>query len=165
MQAVFAASDRPYPDKIRLNRIKALNGLLSDAPVPKEFLDDPRCTVQTEDGSGFRLFHRARAGGRPPAAPGRAGQAPRGGRPGPARGAARRAATGPTSPALPATERRAALARWLTSPDNPLVARVLVNRVWGWHFGRGIVAHAQRLRRPGRAADASRAARLAGRAT
>jgi hypothetical protein len=36
--------------------------------------------------------------------------------------------------------RRRALAEWLGSPDNPLTARVLVNRVWHHHFGRGIVA-------------------------
>jgi hypothetical protein len=41
---------------------------------------------------------------------------------------------------VPPGKRRAALAEWLTSPGNPLVARVLVNRVWGWHLGRGIVA-------------------------
>jgi hypothetical protein len=35
--------------------------------------------------------------------------------------------------------RRAALAEWLTSPDNPLTWRVIVNRVWQYHFGRGIV--------------------------
>jgi hypothetical protein len=35
--------------------------------------------------------------------------------------------------------RRAALAKWLTSPDNPLTWRVIVNRVWQDHFGRGIV--------------------------
>lgn len=36
--------------------------------------------------------------------------------------------------------RRRALAEWLISPDNPLTARVIVNRIWHYHFGRGIVA-------------------------
>jgi len=37
------------------------------------------------------------------------------------------------------TGRRTALAEWLASADNPLTARVIVNRVWNYHFGRGIV--------------------------
>jgi hypothetical protein len=36
--------------------------------------------------------------------------------------------------------RRRALAEAIASQDNPLTARVMINRIWGWHFGRGIVA-------------------------
>jgi hypothetical protein len=55
----------------------------------------------------------------------------------------------PVSPELPTRfslpdasregERRAALARWLADPLNPLTWRVIVNRVWHYHFGKGIV--------------------------
>ncbi|MFG0297663.1 MAG: PSD1 and planctomycete cytochrome C domain-containing protein [Maioricimonas sp. JB045] len=47
----------------------------------------------------------------------------------------------PLSPQYPrqSTGRRAALARWMTSRDNPLTARVAVNHIWLRHFGRGLV--------------------------
>ena len=37
------------------------------------------------------------------------------------------------------TGRRLAFANWLTSPEHPLTSRVIVNRIWHHHFGRGIV--------------------------
>jgi hypothetical protein len=41
---------------------------------------------------------------------------------------------------LNSTGRRTALANWLASPENPLTARVMVNRIWYHHFGQGIAA-------------------------
>jgi hypothetical protein len=156
MQAIFAASDRPYPDKVRLLRIKALNGLLSDAPLPKDLENDPRCTLQTEERVGLRLFHRRE--------PMTIHSLRRGelSKPrdvvGPAFPAALLAKKGsgvfsgslkelgqrgpeqtPDPFLVGPTRRRAKLAQWLRSRENPLTPRVLVNRVWGWHFSQGIV--------------------------
>ena len=38
------------------------------------------------------------------------------------------------------SDRRKALAAWITDKRNPLTARVMVNRIWQWHFGTGIVS-------------------------
>jgi hypothetical protein len=52
--------------------------------------------------------------------------------------------TGPNAsfglaPDAPDVDRRLALARWVTSADNPLFARTIVNRIWRYHFGGGLV--------------------------
>lgn len=44
------------------------------------------------------------------------------------------------STGIESTGRRTALANWITRPDNPLSSRVIVNRVWQYHFGRGLVS-------------------------
>jgi hypothetical protein len=46
---------------------------------------------------------------------------------------------GATTPPVPPAKKRLLLADWLTQPSNPMTARVLVNRLWHYHFGRGIV--------------------------
>ena len=46
----------------------------------------------------------------------------------------------PHLPHVDSSGRRTALAHWLADPENPLTPRVMVNRIWHYHFGRGIVA-------------------------
>ena len=50
------------------------------------------------------------------------------------------AIAGDKQPAIPEGQSgRLQLAQWITSPGHPLTARVMANRLWRWHFGRGIV--------------------------
>lgn len=55
-------------------------------------------------------------------------------------------------PGATTTGRRKAFAEWLTRPDHPLTARVLVNRMWAHHFGIGIVPSVENFGRSGAAA-------------
>ncbi|MDE0103577.1 MAG: PSD1 and planctomycete cytochrome C domain-containing protein [Bryobacterales bacterium] len=45
--------------------------------------------------------------------------------------------------------RRSALAKWIADPRNPLTARVMVNRIWQHHFGRGLAANANNFGKMG----------------
>jgi Protein of unknown function (DUF1553)/Protein of unknown function (DUF1549) len=98
------------------------------ARVPKQL---PRAYTWYEDGSKVPVTHVFKRGD--PTRPGVAVE------PGvPAVLAARQ--PDPPQPTVGSSGRRLWLARWLTSPENPLVTRVIVNRVWQFHFGEGLVA-------------------------
>jgi hypothetical protein len=139
MQAIFAASERPYPDKVRETRLKVLNGFLAEKPLPREFENDPRCTLKTEKQYGLRLLHcetpmEVRLLRRGELSKPREVVEP----------AVLTALAADKTKAelekVPPARRRAALAKWLVSVDeNPLTPRVIVNRVWAWHFGEGLV--------------------------
>ena len=62
-------------------------------------------------------------------------------------------------------ERPARVGRWIASADNPLTARVMVNRIWQHHFGQGIVRTPNNFGKLGDAADSPGVARLAGRSS
>ena len=49
-----------------------------------------------------------------------------------------------------AAGRRSALAKWIADARNPLTARVMVNRIWQYHFGRGLAANANNFGKTGK---------------
>src|SRR5262249_19660344 len=55
----------------------------------------------------------------------------------------------PRPPERVSSGRRLAFARWVTAAENPLFARVLVNRIWQHHFGVGLVATPDNLGQSG----------------
>ena len=67
---------------------------------------------------------------------------------------------GQTVPAEYKGSGRDLLADWITDPKNPLTARVMVNRVWLWHFGRGLVNTPNDFGKRGEAPSHPGAARL-----
>ncbi len=60
--------------------------------------------------------------------------------------------SGYPSPEIPSSVkgRRAALAKWIANRDNPLTARVMVNRIWQYHFGRALADNANNFGKMGK---------------
>ncbi len=60
--------------------------------------------------------------------------------------------SGYPAPEIPKTAsgRRAALARWIANPANPFTARVMVNRIWQYHFGKGLAENSNNFGKMGK---------------
>ena len=113
-------------DRTLFNKLTLEIGVLRTARPP----GGPRAYVFYEDGPKAPVTHVLRRGD--PAKP--ADEV------GPAVPAVLAAVQPPLpTPTEKTTGRRLWLAHWIASADNPLTARVMVNRVWQHHFGRGIV--------------------------
>jgi hypothetical protein len=118
---------RPLIERETVARLRARAEDLerNAAPIP------PRAYIWREDGPRAPVTRILRRG-----IPRQAGKAVE-----PALPAvlAARQLPGPT-PLKHSAGRRLWLAKWIASLDNPLTARVITNRVWQWHLGRGLVA-------------------------
>jgi hypothetical protein len=133
--AVFEPLKRPQNGRADLDRpvgtpeqLAAYNLALVRLAKPPTL---PRAYVWFEDGPAAPPTHVFRRG-----SPGNPGAEVK---PGVPAVLARRRRRPPAALAH-STGRRLWLARWIAGADNPLTARVMVNRVWAWHFGKGLVA-------------------------
>jgi hypothetical protein len=135
MLAVFEPLKRPQKGRADLDRpvgTAAQRAAWELAVVRMRKPPDlPRAYVWFEDGPTAPPTHVLHRG-----SPGRPGAEVTPGVP----AVLRRQQPAPPTPLAHSTGRRLWLARWIASPDNPLTARVMVNRVWAWHFGKGLVA-------------------------
>src|SRR5262249_26343420 len=124
-QVVSALSDADWAKHRQLTRQLKSFDSRKPAPLP--------VAMGLQDAAGpppktFLLGRGGRDSGGGEVRPGSRVTLPPGHKPAPA----------PVEPPRPTTTgRRSALANWVARPDNPLTARVLVNRLWQHHFGRG----------------------------